>query len=105
MKRSIRRHQQQVAKVRKLRILYGRAHGHSWRAFDRLVLGGTYTVTEKPWQACDRCMMNEPGWWVHEFHIRPARIRANRIAHRIVCGADPDELHWPDGRKPYLYYW
>ena len=105
MKRSNRRHQQQVAKVRRLRILYGCAYGHSWRAFDRPVLGGTFTITEKPWRACHRCMMNEPGWWVREFHTRPARIQTNRIAHRIVAGADPDSFQWPDGKKPHTYYW
>ncbi len=105
MKRSIRRHQQQVAKARKLRILYGCVSGHSWHAFNRMVFGGAYAVNEKPWRDYCRSQMSEPGWWTHERHIQPARIKANRIAHRIVSGADPDSFQWPDGKKPHDYYW
>jgi hypothetical protein len=105
MKRSIRRHQQQVAKIRKLQILYrGAVTGHSWRAFERPLLYG-FTHTERPWRGYHRLTMHEPGWWTHDWHIVPARIRSNRMLHAIERGADPDRFQWPDCKKPQVYYW
>jgi hypothetical protein len=94
MKRSIRRHQQRVAKFRRIRILLGRdarTPNHWW--------------APKPWRPLGRLVMNEPGWWVHERVVVPARRETRRIEHRLERGADPDDFLWPDCRKPHDYYW
>ena len=89
MKRSIRRHQQRVAKLRRMRIL--RVHC----GFGAL----------KPWGQLSRSVMNEPGWWRHERTIVPARIDTHRLEHAIVRGRDPDVVIWPDCQRPHPYYW
>jgi hypothetical protein len=89
MKRSIRRHQQQTARLRRLRILVVR-----WDF-----------IPDKPWKSLHICLLNEPGWHTHEFVVRPARIRSNRALRLLVLGRDPDSLNWPDYRRPHIYYW
>jgi hypothetical protein len=91
MDRSLRRHQQAVARVRKLRIIrqcWGSRHG-----------------VKRPWRQLARAVMNEPGWWVHEFMTVPARRRERRFEHLVTAGRDPDSINWPDNRKPHKYYW
>lgn len=90
MSRSIRRHQIAVAKVRKLRIVsqfWGSRHG-----------------VKRPWRELNRSVMNEPGWWVHEWMTVPARRRSRQLEHLVVRGVE-DSWRWPDNRKPHLYYW
>jgi len=87
MSRSIRRHQQAVARVRKLRIL----HWH-WRNPERV------------WRQVGRLVMNEPGYWVREMMTRPARHRSRHFEHLVVRGLE-DNWRWPDNRKPHKYYW
>ncbi|MBS0416692.1 MAG: hypothetical protein JSR66_03190 [Proteobacteria bacterium] len=103
MQRSIRRHQQRVAKLRRIRIL--RARG----AFDGYCGLGYITPRwegpDKPWAQMCRLVMNEPGWWRHLVAIVPARIDSHRLEHAIVRGRDADTVVWPDGRRPYPYYW
>lgn len=92
MSRSLRRHQKAVARIRKSRILATR--GAYW-----------YWPSCKFWKPINRSMMNEPGWWVHEFMTRPARARDAHQLRLIVCGQDPDNFVWGDNRKPHKYYW
>lgn len=92
MSRSIRRHQQAVARIRKSRILSTR--GAYW-----------YWPECKFWKPINRSMMNEPGWWVHEWMTVPARRKQARIERAIVRGLDPEGVSWPDNRKPHKYYW
>ena len=33
------------------------------------------------------------------------RRRVHALEHEILRGADLDDLVWPDGRKPHVYYW
>jgi hypothetical protein len=94
MKRSVRRHQQRVVNARRVRILL--RHGawtqrHRWEP--------------KIWQPLSRVVMNEPGWWVHEQVIVPARVVTHRLEHEVERGRDPDSLVWPDYRRPHNYYW
>jgi hypothetical protein len=108
MKKAIRRHQQQVAKRRKLVILYREAHGHSWKAFDRywMTVAPRYVAwLERPWMGYHRLQLNEPGRWEHEMMIQPSRIRQNQRLRLVENGIDPDELEWPDYKKPVIYYW
>lgn len=91
MSRSIRRHQQAVAKRRRIRIIsqcWGSRHG-----------------VKRPWRHLTRTVMNEPGWWVHEFMTLPARRSEKRFEHAVARGLDPDAVIWPDNRKPHKYYW
>jgi hypothetical protein len=50
-------------------------------------------------------MSSYPKWWDVEYHTRPARIRSNGLLHLIERGVDSDVLHFPDYRKPHIYYW
>lgn len=94
MKRSVRRHQQRVAKARRVRILL--RHG-AWTPFSYW--------QPKTWQPLCRLVMNEPGWWVHERVILPARTKAHRLEREVQRGRDPDSLVWPDCKRPHDYYW
>jgi hypothetical protein len=67
MKRSLRRHQQLVEKARRVRILL--RHG-AWTP-------SSYWQP-KIWQPLCRLVMSEPGWWVHERVILPARTTTHR---------------------------
>jgi hypothetical protein len=96
MKRSVRRYQQRVAKVRRVRILL--RHG-AWTP-SRL-----YRWDPKIWQSVDRLVMNEPGWWVHDRVVVPARTATRRLEHEVERGRDPNSLLWPDCKKPHDYYW
>jgi hypothetical protein len=48
---------------------------------------------------------NWPRYWDKIFHIRPARRKNRQLEHSILRGADPDNMVWPDDRKPHIYYW
>lgn len=90
MDRSLRRHHAAVARIRKRHIVayfYG-----NW-------------IPDKPWKLTSRVLMNEPGYWIHEFMTRPARARDARQLRLIVAGRDPDAFVWGDNRKPHKYYW
>ena len=89
MKRLIRRHQQESARLRHLNIVFAR-----WRQ-----------IPDKPWKRSEICLMTEPGWHTHEFVVRPARIRSHRALRLVLLGRDADSLYWPDYRKPHIYYW
>ena len=94
MKRSVRRHQQRVARVRRVRILL---RLWAWTLFSYW--------QPKIWQALCRLVMNEPGWWVHERVILPARTKTHRLEREVQRGRDPDSLVWPDCKRPHDYYW
>jgi hypothetical protein len=49
--------------------------------------------------------MNEPGWWVHDRVVVPARTKTRHLEHEVERGRDPDMLVWPDCKKPHDYYW
>lgn len=48
---------------------------------------------------------NWPRHWDKVYHIRPARREARRLEKEVLRGADPDNMVWPDGQKPHIYYW
>lgn len=52
-----------------------------------------------------RWYRNYPRWWDKVFHTRPARTQRRRMEREVLRGADPDNMAWPDGRKPHTYYW
>ena len=90
MSRSLRRHQQAVARVRKIHILLQH-------------MSPKYLC--RPWRGYHRMVMNEPGHWVHDWMTVPARIRQKRLERAVVRGLDPEGISWPDNRKPHKYYW
>jgi hypothetical protein len=94
MERSVRHHQQRVAKARRVRILL--QHG-AWTESHRW--------EPKIWRPLCRAVMNEPGWWVHDQVIVPARAMTRRLEHEVERGRDPDLLVWPDCKRPHIYYW
>ena len=94
MKRSVRRHQQRVANSRRVRILL--RHG-AWTQ--------SRPWEPKIWQPLCRVVMNEPGWWVHDRVIVPARTVTRRLEHEVERGRDSDLLVWPDCKRPHDYYW
>jgi len=78
MKRSVRRYQQAVANARRVRILL--RHG---------VWSPSLGCVPKAWRSLSRLVMNEPGWWVHDRVVVPARIRTRRLEHRIEEDTTP----------------
>jgi hypothetical protein len=38
-------------------------------------------------------------------HSRPTRRKVHALERAVLRDADPDDLVWPDGRKPHVYYW
>jgi hypothetical protein len=98
MKRALRRHRLRVKKARRIRIL--KIHG-AWTT----VWEGEWLWAPDPWREVGRQCMVDPGWWVHENIIQPARIRSNQLLQKVFLGKDTEDILWPDYRKPYLYYW
>ena len=94
MKRAVRRHQQRVAQRRRVRILLRHGAWSQSRCWE-----------PKIWRSLCRIVMNEPGWWVHDRVVVPARIVTRSLEHRVTRGQDPDSLVWPDYKKPHEYYW
>jgi hypothetical protein len=94
MERSVRRYQQRVANARRVRILL--RHG-AW------IQSRCWEL--KIWRPLCRLVMNEPGWWVHDHVIVPARVVTRRLEHEVERGRDPDLLLWPDCKRPHDYYW
>lgn len=108
MKKALRRHQQRVARLRHVRVIW-RSHPWNWK-------GTVYRIIDpperwyrphRPWQLVPRCTMNgEPKHWQKQFNLRPSRIRQNQLLRDIQRGVDPDVVRrWPDYRKPHIYYW
>lgn len=50
-------------------------------------------------------LANWPRWHDILYHSRPPRRRTKALERRVLKGDDPDNLVWPDGRKPHEYYW
>lgn len=48
---------------------------------------------------------NYPRYWDKVFHTRPARRKTRQLEQKVLHGEDPDNMTWPDGRKPHIYYW
>jgi hypothetical protein len=113
-KRALRRHQQRVARIRHIRIVW-QSHQWTWDGspFNSQPEGPHprrlwYTpARRRPWQQVSRCTMNgEPKAWQYDFNIRPSRVRQNQLLRGIERGIDPDLVRrWPDYRKPHVYYW
>lgn len=120
MDRGTRRSDTERAKVRMLTILYGRACGPSYRAFERPLRGGrTHDdhqwwmrdpdfyerhFFEHPWRAAARpgrwTMSSCPKAWRKATMVRPARSRQNGMLRR----GDFDGA-FPDYRRPHIYFW
>lgn len=112
MNRALRRHQQAVARLRHIHIIW-LSHPWHWRG-DR-----PYQVCEdperpwawyprrKPWQQVSRCTMRgEPKAWQKWTNLQPSRARQNHLLRGIRRGIDPETVPgWPDYRKPHQYYW
>ena len=49
-------------------------------------------------------MSNYPRHWDKVHHTRPRRARTRQCETAILRGADPDEVIWPEDRKPHIYY-
>lgn len=50
-------------------------------------------------------LSNWPRFWDKIAHTKPARVRTRQLERGIIHGADPDNMVWPDGRKPHIYFW
>ena len=46
-----------------------------------------------------------PAWWDIVFHTRPKRAQEREMEHRVMRGADPENLAWPVPKKPHNYFW
>lgn len=108
-KRALRRHQQRVARLRHVRIVW-RSCAWSWEGslFDVIPEPmGRWAWHRKPWQQVCRCTMNgEPKHWQYDFNIRPSRTRQSHLLRQALRAVDPEAIaEWPDYRKPHIYYW
>jgi hypothetical protein len=110
-KRALRRHQQWVAKLRHVRIIWA---SHSWpwsrtpfNSVPERLWWFSCDYRRKPWKQVSRYTMNgEPKHWQYDFNIRPSRTRQSQLVRLIERGLDPDVIgRWPDYRKPHIYYW
>ncbi len=70
--------------------------GYSARGLEHRLSEGPDTI---------RWLENWPRWHDNLYHTRPARRRTKALELDVVKGVDPDNLNWPDGRKPHKYYW
>ena len=52
-----------------------------------------------------RWLGSYPRWWDYIHHTRPARAAGRKLIRQVMAGADPENICWPDGRKPHVYYW
>jgi len=104
--RALRRHQQDVARLRHIRIVW-RSYPWNWTDRPYRVEPDDGWRPRKPWQQVSRCTMNgEPKHWQQEFNLRPSRVRQNQLLRHIERGIDPDVIRrWPDYRRPHIYYW
>lgn len=49
---------------------------------------------------------NWPKYWDILRHRRPRRRRNRLLEHKVLRGADPDDMVWPLGNtRPHSYYW
>lgn len=108
-KRALRRHQQHVARLRHVRIVW---RSSSWYWADRPFHvieepGWPWVWHRKPWQQVSRCTMSgEPKHWQYDFNIRPSRTRQSHLLRQVLMAVDPEVIvNWPDYRKPHIYYW
>jgi hypothetical protein len=50
--------------------------------------------------------MTTPSYWNNCKHTRPRRAKERQLIKKIVHGyIDPDDIIFPDGRKPHVYFW
>jgi hypothetical protein len=50
--------------------------------------------------------MTTPSHWHHEHQTVPRRARERALMQKIKKGElDSENVSWPDGKKPYSYYW
>ncbi len=70
------------------------SNGYSARELNRRIKSGNYD-----W------LSNYPRWWDKVRHTGPARAHRRGLEHKILRGADPDNIAWPLNHKPHDYYW
>jgi hypothetical protein len=52
------------------------------------------------------CYSNMPSHWAHDYHTVPRRAEERELIGKILKGElDYDEVVFPDGKKPVVYYW
>lgn len=100
MDRALRRWQQHVANVKYRKIVMSH---YGWRYWAEPSRWRTPKMAHH-WQRT-RQLMTEPGHWIHEMMVRPARARTNQLLKLVENGRDPDGVNWPSDRKPHIYYW
>lgn len=109
-KRALRRHQQWVAKLRHVRIVW-QSYPWPWQdtPLNSVIEAWHWRpdYRRRPWQQISRYTMNgEPKAWQYDFNIRPSRTRQNQLLRKVArCVEFSDAAQWPDYRKPHIYYW
>ena len=47
-----------------------------------------------------------PSHWNHEYHTKPRRAKERQLLKKILTDyVDYDNVTFPDGKKPTIYYW
>jgi hypothetical protein len=107
MNRSLRRHHDKVAKVHRLNVILAN-HSPWWkcvRIHDGIIRPLWEGREIRIYRPVNKQIMLTPSSHHRERMHRPARIKANHFCHLVERGIDPDSIHWPDHKKPYVYYW
>jgi len=112
MNRALRRYHARRAKLRKWHRIWRRSFikdadfenkVYVWKWPTYAAAGGNSPLHW--WQRNHSVFWPVPKCWDVEMHIRPARSRSNRLLHLIELGRDEESLHFPNYRKPHIYYW
>ena len=50
--------------------------------------------------------MTTPSCWNKLKHTKPRRCKEKELTHNIFYDkVDPENVVWPNGKKPHIYYW
>lgn len=54
----------------------------------------------------DYYWMTTPSHWNHDFHTKPRRAEERELIHKVLHDKiDSEDVSWPTGKKPKIYYW
>jgi hypothetical protein len=52
------------------------------------------------------CQSNMPSHWAREYHTKPRRAKERDLLTKLLKNeCDADDVVFPDGKKPVIYYW
>lgn len=50
--------------------------------------------------------MTTPSHWNRDYHTKPRRAQERELIHKVMHDKiDCEDVSWPTGKKPKIYYW